>query len=139
MLTNDIIATLRGSRCPLCGEGNQCRAEAGRCSEVAPVVCNHMCAAYTVGWTDGVNHCTKLLEQSQAKLIELSQGMKQVKSPWISPNKGLPLLSDWTRVLVVTDEDTVMTLPSVKVCNWAAKGMIKWWMEIPDPPGGESE
>ena len=62
--------------------------------------------------------------------------MKRKKTPWISPDEGLPLLADWDRrVLVVTDEDQIMTLPSIKCCDWAAKGQIRWWMEIPEVPG----
>ena len=45
---------------------------------------------------------------------------------------GPPLLSA-ERVLVVTDEGTVMTLSGVKCCDWAARGMIRFWAEIPMP------
>lgn len=52
---------------------------------------------------------------------------------WIPADKALPLLTG-DKVLVVTDEGTVMTLSGIKCCDWAARGMIRWWMEIPAPP-----
>ena len=30
-----------------------------------------------------------------------------------------------------------MTLPEVKLADWAARGLARWWMEIPDPPAEE--
>lgn len=55
------------------------------------------------------------------------------KTKWIPADKALPMLT-YDRVLVVTDEGTVMTLSGVKCCDWAARGMIRYWMEIPEPP-----
>ena len=51
---------------------------------------------------------------------------------WIRPDQGLPLLSA-ERVLVVTDEGTVMTLSGIRCCDWSARGMIRCWAEIPMP------
>lgn len=51
---------------------------------------------------------------------------------WLRPDQGLPELN-WERVLIITVDGAVATLPEIKCCDWAARGDILLWAEIPLP------